>query len=124
MKADVMNLFIKARLRNALLLGLSLSVAACEAQKPTSTAASTPSATSAATPTPPLKAPQFSEPAVTGKIIDAQTKLPIQGALIYGFYATRGGGTLAGGSKFGEHVKSFETETDANGIFTSARPSK
>jgi hypothetical protein len=61
--------------------------------------------------------PLFSEPAVIGKIIDAQTKQPIEGALVYGFYATHGGGTLAGGSKFGEHVKSFEVETDANGLF-------
>ena len=58
----------------------------------------------------------YSEPTVIGKIIDAETKLPIQGAMIYGFYATSSG-TLAGGSKLGEHVKSFEVTTDANGQF-------
>ena len=59
---------------------------------------------------------KYSEPALTGRIVDAETKLPIQGAFIYGHYATSSG-TLAGGSKFGEHVKSFAVETDANGVF-------
>jgi hypothetical protein len=36
---------------------------------------------------------------------------------VYGFYATHGGGTLAGGSKPGEPVKSFLAVTDANGVY-------
>ena len=60
---------------------------------------------------------KYDEPAVRGKIVDAVTKQPIQGVMIYGFYATSNG-TLAGGKTFGEHVKSFEAETDANGVFT------
>jgi hypothetical protein len=58
----------------------------------------------------------YSEPALIGKVINQETKKPIEGALIYGHYATSSG-TLAGGSKFGEHVKSFEAVTDANGKF-------
>lgn len=88
----------------------TLLVSACNAQKPAPTPAS------AGAPSKPL----FSEPAVRGKIVDAVTQQPIQGVIVYGFYATTGGGTLAGGSKFGQHVKSFETETDANGVFTLA----
>ena len=61
---------------------------------------------------------QYREPALTGKVIDAVTKQPIHGAVVYGFYATSGGGTLAGGTLPGEHVKSFEADTDANGLFT------
>ena len=86
----------------------TLLVSACNAQNPTPTPASA---------VPPSK-PLFSEPAVRGKIVDAVTQQPIQGVIVYGFYATTGGGTLAGGSKFGQHVKSFETETDASGVFT------
>jgi hypothetical protein len=91
----------------------TLLVSACNAQKPTATPSSQSNAA------PPSK-PLFSEPAVRGKIVDAVTQQPIQGVIVYGFYATTGGGTLAGGSKFGQHVKSFETETDANGVFTLA----
>lgn len=94
---------------------MALVVSACNAQKPTPTTAASSSSTVAA----PSK-PLFSEPAVRGKIVDAVTLQPIQGVMVYGFYATTGGGTLAGGSKFGQHVKSFETETDANGVFTLA----
>jgi hypothetical protein len=63
------------------------------------------------------EAKTVSEPEVLGTIVDGQTKQPIQGALIYGFYATSGGGTLAGGSKFGEHIKSFEVESNEKGEF-------
>lgn len=59
----------------------------------------------------------FSEPAITGKIVDAVTQQPIAGAFVYGFYATYGGGTLAGGSKMGQHVKSFLAVTDGNGVY-------
>jgi hypothetical protein len=83
--------------------GLATALTACEAQKPTPLAL-------------PGGTPQFSEPALIGKIVDAETKRPIQGAFVYGHYATSTG-TLAGGSTFGEHVKSFSVETDANGQF-------
>jgi hypothetical protein len=79
---------------------------ACEAQKPSAQQAA-------------AEGQKYAEPEVTGKVIDAQTKQPIKGALIYGHYATSSG-TLAGGSKFGEHVKSFLAETDANGVFKLA----
>ncbi|MGL5005664.1 MAG: hypothetical protein ACRDAM_22275, partial [Casimicrobium sp.] len=60
---------------------------------------------------------RYSEPALVGKIIDAQTKQPIQGVMIYGHYATSQG-SFGGGSKPGEHVKSFLVQTDTNGVFT------
>jgi hypothetical protein len=80
------------------LSAVALLTSACGAQKASSGGAS------------------YSEPALIGKVIDQETKKPIEGALIYGHYATSSG-TLAGGSKFGEHVKSFEAVTDANGNF-------
>jgi hypothetical protein len=83
--------------------GLATVLTACEAQKPTPLAL-------------PSSAPQYSEPALIGKIIDAETKRPIQGAFVYGHYATSQG-SIGGGSKFGEHVKSFAVETDASGQF-------
>jgi hypothetical protein len=82
----------------ALICVISLLATACDAQKASSGGAS------------------YSEPALIGKVIDQETKKPIEGAVIYGHYATSSG-TLAGGSKFGEHVKSFEAVTDANGNF-------
>ncbi|MEQ1593656.1 MAG: hypothetical protein ABL985_01005 [Casimicrobium sp.] len=97
--------------RVAIVACMTLVVSACNAQKPAPTPVTASSA--AAAPSKPL----FSEPAVRGKIVDAVTQQPIQGVIVYGFYATTGGGTLAGGSKFGQHVKSFETETDASGVF-------
>jgi hypothetical protein len=81
-----------------------LLLSACEAQKPSASA------------TVPAKAQSLSEPALIGKVIDEVTKRPIQGALIYGHYATTSG-TLAGGTKFGALIKSFEVVTDANGDF-------
>lgn len=99
-----------------LALCLSLCLSACNAQEPSPTSKSMPSSPSSVSA--PVGTPQFSEPAVRGKIVDAVTQQPIQGVMVYGFYATTGGGTLAGGSKFGQHVKSFETETDASGVFT------
>ena len=98
--------------RVAIVACMTFVVSACDAQKPAPTAVT--SSGAAAAPSKPL----FSEPAVRGKIVDAVTQQPIQGVIVYGFYATTGGGTLAGGSKFGQHVKSFETETDASGVFT------
>jgi hypothetical protein len=127
----------------ALICASTLLVSACEAQKPAASAADSNlpkrAETSATTAVqndkqinvsssitwpkpkpeqpPPAGQPRFSEPAITGKIIDAQTKQPIEGAFVYGFYATHGGGTLAGGSKPGEPVKSFLAVTDANGVY-------
>jgi hypothetical protein len=59
---------------------------------------------------------RYIEPTVIGRIVDFETKKPIQGAFIYGHYATSSG-KLAGGRKFGEEVKSFLVQTDANGMF-------
>jgi hypothetical protein len=90
-------------MRHLLALSSLALLGACEAQKPANvTQASI--------------APQYSEPALIGKIVDAETKRPIQGAFVYGHYATSQG-SIGGGSKFGEHVKSFAVETDANGQF-------
>ena len=87
-------------------LTLLLSIGGCEAQKPTAAMAATSS----------NNGKTYSEPALMGRVIDIQTKQPIAGAVIYGHYATSSG-TQAGGSKFGEHVKSFEAVTDAGGNF-------
>jgi hypothetical protein len=94
----------------ALACASALLVSACEAQKPPMTALK-PAPLNLSNTAP------FSEPAITGKIVDAQTKQPIQGAFVYGYYATHGGGTLAGGSKPGEPVKSFLAVTDADGVY-------
>jgi hypothetical protein len=94
---------VSRTMRHLLALSSLALLGACEAQKPANvTQAST--------------APQYSEPALIGKIIDAETKRPIQGAFVYGHYATSQG-SIGGGSKFGEHVKSFAVETDATGEF-------
>jgi hypothetical protein len=91
--------------RSVLALVCVALMSACNAQKPaTGTTANT------------TDGKTYSEPALIGQIIDRETKKPIEGAIVYGHYATSSG-TLAGGSKFGEHVKSFEAVTDANGNF-------
>ncbi len=90
----------------AFALPLTLLVSACDAQKPTTGAAGKSSS----------QGFRWSEPSLTGKIVDAETGLPVKGAFVYGHYATSTG-TLAGGSKFGEHVRSFAVETDADGVF-------
>jgi hypothetical protein len=59
---------------------------------------------------------RYVEPTVIGRIVDKETKKPIQGAFIYGFYATSTDKVM-GGRKFGEAVKSFMVQTDANGMF-------
>lgn len=84
-------------------LGIFLFSAGCDAQRP-------------AAGTQPASGPQYVEPTLTGKIIDAETRQPINGAFVYGQYSTSTG-TLAGGRKFGEAVKSFLVQTDANGEF-------
>jgi hypothetical protein len=90
-----------------LTLGVSLLlVTGCEAQKPVT------NATISVT-----EGKPYSEPALVLKVIDQETKLPVAGALIYGHYATSTG-TLAGGTRLGEFVKSFEAITDANGNVT------
>jgi hypothetical protein len=84
-------------------------LSACNAQSPGG---------SSATGTPPTAAaPLFREPAITGKIVDEHTSQPIAGVFVYGYYITFGGGTRAGGSRIGEGVKSFLTQTDANGVW-------
>ena len=98
--------------RLALAALLTLTITACNAQKPDQKPD-----LKGALEAPASRTAPFSEPAVTAKIIDAVTGQPLAGVMVYGFYATSGGGTLAGGSKFGQHVKSFETATDANGVF-------
>jgi hypothetical protein len=98
----------------AFAFSLALSVSAIEAQRPA------PSPKAAANVATKIAATrdtrQYSEPALIGKVIDEETKLPLQGVIVYGHYATASG-SLAGGDAPGELVRSFETETDANGVF-------
>lgn len=114
---------LKSKLLTFCALGMLLFSGGCDAQNPlppeerafnrsqlyVSAGNSTPTAQSGEPKT-------YSEPTLTGKIIDAETRQPIAGAFVYGHYATSTG-TLAGGRKFGEAVKSFMVQTDANGEF-------
>jgi hypothetical protein len=59
---------------------------------------------------------KVAEPALIGKVIDFETRQPLQGVLVYGFYATTRG-SVGGGSSINEHIRSFETQSDANGEF-------
>jgi hypothetical protein len=59
---------------------------------------------------------KYSEPGLRGKIVDAVTKKPIEGAMVYGYYATQKGG-VGGGKQLVEMVRSFEAASDANGVF-------
>jgi hypothetical protein len=63
-----------------------------------------------------IKGPVFSEPALRGKIIDELTQQPVDGAMVYGYYATQKG-SLGGGKGLVDVVRSFETQTDASGAF-------
>ena len=67
-------------------------------------------------PTAPQSAGPVSEPTLLGRVIDHQTRQPIAGAFIYGHYASATG-KLGGGSQFGELVRSFATQSDAQGYF-------
>jgi hypothetical protein len=60
---------------------------------------------------------KYSEPGLRGKIVDGVTQKPLEGAMVYGYYATQKG-SLGGGKQLVELVRSFETATDANGVFT------
>ena len=99
--------------RHLLALTSLALLTACNAQKPAPS--STPVAAPVAAPKA-MTAPQFSEPGLTAKIVDAVTKQPLEGALIFGYYATQTGG-VGGGRGLAEQVRSFETQTDANGVF-------
>ena len=59
---------------------------------------------------------RFEEPGLRAKIIDAETSLPVQGAIIYGFYATAEG-SLGGGETVKEILRVFEVESNADGVF-------
>jgi hypothetical protein len=93
----------------AVTLFAATMLSACNAQSPGG---------SSATGTPPTAAaPLYREPAITGKIVDKHTLQPIAGVFVYGYYITFGGGTRAGGSRIGEAVRSFLTQTDVNGVW-------
>jgi hypothetical protein len=85
----------------ASLLACALLVSACDAQKLSAVLGF---------------GPTIQEPALTGKVIDYETKLPLAGAFVYGHYVTATG-TLGGGTRAVDLVKSFAVETDANGVF-------
>jgi len=63
-----------------------------------------------------FKKPRFSEPALRGKIVDEVSQQPIEGAAVYGYYATQRG-SLGGGKGLVDVVRSFETQTDSSGQF-------
>lgn len=58
----------------------------------------------------------FDEPGLRGKLIDAETSQPLQGAVVYGYYATAEG-SLGGGETIKEILRVFEVESNAEGIF-------
>lgn len=58
----------------------------------------------------------FDEPGLRGKLIDAETSQPVQGAVVYGYYATAAG-SLGGGETIKEILRLFEVESNAEGIF-------
>ena len=100
---------MSTHMRAVLVMALMSLAAGCDAQKPVqspTTVAAPESATSA----------HFSEPGLTAKIVDAVTKQPLEGALVFGYYATQTGG-VGGGRGLAEQVRSFETQTDAQGVF-------
>jgi hypothetical protein len=59
---------------------------------------------------------QFDEPALMGRVVDTKTKQPIEGVVIYGYYATQAG-TWGGGKALVQMVRSFETKTNNEGGF-------
>lgn len=58
----------------------------------------------------------FEEPAYRGKVVDDETRLPLPGTLIYGYYATSEG-SFTGGESIKAVLHSFEVEADATGAF-------
>ncbi len=101
---------MSTHMRTVLVIALMSLAAGCGAQKPVQ------SPTTGAAPKSAIS-PQFSEPGLTAKIVDAVTKQPLEGALVFGYYATQTGG-VGGGRGLAEQVRSFETQTDASGVFT------
>lgn len=63
--------------------------------------------------------PDINEPGIKGKVVDAETQVPIADVIVYGYYAAVEG-SFAGGESVTHVVRSFETTTDANGVFELA----
>jgi hypothetical protein len=63
--------------------------------------------------------PDINEPGIKGKVVDAETQAPIADVIVYGYYAAVEG-SFAGGESVTKVVRSFETTTDANGVFELA----
>ena len=63
------------------------------------------------------KITRYDEPGLTGQVLAEDTQQPLQGVIVFGFYATVQG-SEAGGESVSQVLRSFETETDANGVFT------
>jgi hypothetical protein len=59
---------------------------------------------------------KLSMPEFRHKVVDAETKQPIKGLLVYG-YAETYSGTIAGGNGTRQQVRTFEVLTDENGDF-------
>lgn len=63
--------------------------------------------------------PDINEPGIKGKVVDVETQAPIADVIVYGYYAAVEG-SFAGGESVMKVVRSFETTTDANGVFELA----
>lgn len=63
--------------------------------------------------------PDINEPGIKGKVVDAETQAAIADVIVYGYYAAVEG-SFAGGESVTNVVRSFETTTDANGVFELA----
>ncbi len=62
---------------------------------------------------------EYSAPSFTHRVIDAETKQPIKGVVVWGYFALREGATSPGGGTKGvNYIRTFEVVTDANGEYT------
>jgi uncharacterized protein (DUF2237 family) len=96
-------------------LAVATLLTACDARKPDAVTAAVAPATAISASA--KKPPKYSEPAVTGIVLDAATQQPLAGVVIFGHYATVQG-SVGGGESIAQVLHTFEVETDANGSFT------
>lgn len=61
--------------------------------------------------------PAYSAEAIEARVIDAETKQPLEGAIITADWELRGGGLALGGSSYAGELMVMETVTDKNGRF-------
>jgi hypothetical protein len=92
-------------MKTPLLLALSALLAACQT---TSNPYDVPN---------PAYTQVYKAPAFKHKVIDAETKLPLPGVIVWGFWDLEQG-SLAGGKTGGATLRQFEVVTDANGEYS------